>query len=190
MYYTSWNGHLGGIGHRMNKNCAVLSCFSRICGIQKHFCGWKRGRKILGYFWKYQKFQYFNVHYIPYLLFCENFFCIWHDCVIAVLSNIRVPSVLWMPSVLWHCWLGGRKDIRPVKNWVVRCWRGYLSGARCGLAYAQLMPLPLAVSCFSKIQIGFTLLVPAHPGSPGKRAVKRVCVCVCVCVCLSVCLSV
>ena len=41
---------------------------------------------------------------------------------------------------------------------------------------AQLMTLPLTVSCFSKIQIGFTFLVPAHPGSPGKRAVKRVCV--------------
>ena len=39
---------------------------------------------------------------------------------------------------------------------------------------AQLMPLPLTVSCFSKIQIGFTFLVPAHPGSPGRRAVKRV----------------
>ena len=43
---------------------------------------------------------------------------------------------------------------------------------------AQLMPLPLTVSCFSKIQIAFTFLVPAHPGSPGQRAVKRVCVCV------------
>ena len=42
---------------------------------------------------------------------------------------------------------------------------------------AQLMPLPLTVYCFSKIQIGFTFLVPAHPGSPGKRAVKRVCKC-------------
>ena len=41
---------------------------------------------------------------------------------------------------------------------------------------AQLMPLPLTVSCFSKIQIGFAFLVPAHPGSPGQRAVKRVCV--------------
>jgi len=51
------------------------------------------------------------------------------------------------------------------------------------LHMAQLMPLSLTVSCFSKIQIGFTFLVPAHPGSPGKRAVKRVCVCVCVCVC-------
>jgi len=40
------------------------------------------------------------------------------------------------------------------------------------------MPLPLTVSCFSKIQIGFAFLVPAHLGSPGKMAVKRVCVCV------------
>ena len=46
------------------------------------------------------------------------------------------------------------------------------------LHMAQLMPLPLTVSCFSKVQIGFTSPVPAHPGSPGKRAVKRVCVCV------------
>jgi len=36
---------------------------------------------------------------------------------------------------------------------------------------AQLMPLPLTV------QIGFTFLVPAHPGSPRQTAVKRVCVC-------------
>jgi len=43
---------------------------------------------------------------------------------------------------------------------------------------AQLMPLPLTVSCFSKIQISFTFLVPTHPGSPGKRAVKRVYVCI------------
>jgi len=44
---------------------------------------------------------------------------------------------------------------------------------------AQLMPLPLTVSCFSKIQIDLPFLVPAHLCSPGKRAVKRVCVCVC-----------
>jgi len=44
------------------------------------------------------------------------------------------------------------------------------------LHMAQLMPLPLTLSCFSKIQIGFTFLVPAHLGSPGKRAVKRMCV--------------
>jgi len=48
------------------------------------------------------------------------------------------------------------------------------------LHMAQLMPLPLTVSCFSKIQIGFTFLVPAHLGSPRQMAVQRVCVCVCV----------
>jgi len=44
------------------------------------------------------------------------------------------------------------------------------------LHMAQLMPLPLNVSSFSKIQIGSTFLVPAHLDSPGKRAVKWVCV--------------
>ena len=53
------------------------------------------------------------------------------------------------------------------------------------LHMTQLMLLPLTVSSFSKIQIGFTFLVLAHLGSPGKRAVKRVCVFVetRVCVC-------
>ena len=49
-------------------------------------------------------------------------------------------------------------------------------GADLHMAY--LMLLPLTVSCFSKIQIGFTFLVPAYQDCPGKRAVKRVCVCV------------
>ena len=51
------------------------------------------------------------------------------------------------------------------------------------LHMAQLMPLPLTVSCFSKMQIVFTFLVPAHSDSPGQRATKRVCVCVCVLKC-------
>ena len=82
-----------------------------------------------------------------------------------------------LPSVLWRCWLGGRKGIRSVKNWwgagVVICLE---RGA--DLHMVQLMLLPLTVSCLSNlIQIGFTFLVP---GSPGQRAVNRVCVCVCV----------
>jgi len=73
--------------------------------------------------------------------------------------------------------LGGRKGIRPVKiEWwdagVVICLE---RGA--DLHMAQRMPLPLTASCFSKIQIGFTFLVPAHPGSPGQRAIEPVCVC-------------
>ena len=54
------------------------------------------------------------------------------------------------------------------------------------LHMAQLIPLPLTVSFFSKIQIGFTFLVPAHLGSPGQRAVKWVCVCACVRACVRV----
>ena len=46
------------------------------------------------------------------------------------------------------------------------------------LHMAQWVPLPLIASCSSKIQIGFTFLVPAHLGSPGQRAIKRMCVCV------------
>ena len=47
------------------------------------------------------------------------------------------------------------------------------------LHMAQMMPLPLTVSCFSKIQIVAAFLVPAHPGSRRQRAIKRRCVCVC-----------
>ena len=63
---------------------------------------------------------------------------------------------------------------------------------------AQLMPLLLTVSCFSKIKIGFTFLVPAYSGILGQRAVKRVCEFVLAvgasmdkafsCVCPSICL--
>jgi len=72
--------------------------------------------------------------------------------------------------------LGSRKGIQPEKTewWgvgVVICLEH-----DADLYMAQLMPLPLTVSCFSKIQISFNFLVLAHLGSPGKRAVKRVCV--------------
>ena len=105
-------------------------------------------------------------------------------CVVAFLFGIAYYSCnnysYYLPSVLWHCWLGGRKGIRPVKTewWVASMVICLERGA--DLHMAQLMPLPLTVSCYSKIQIGFTFLVLVHPGSPGKRAVKRVCVCACV----------
>jgi len=41
------------------------------------------------------------------------------------------------------------------------------------LHMAQLMPLPLTVSCVTKIQIGLTFLVPAHLGSPGKEPLNK-----------------
>ena len=83
-----------------------------------------------------------------------------------------------MLSVLWRCWLGVRKSIRPVKiEWwcvgVVMCLEW---GADC-LHIVQLMPLPSAnpiISCLILIQSVFTLLLPAYPGCPGQEAVNRV----------------
>jgi len=76
--------------------------------------------------------------------------------------------------------LGGRKGIRPVKKtewWgagMVICLE-----QDADLHVAQLMPVPLTVSCFSKIQIGFAFLVRVYPSSPGKGLLNW-CVCVCV----------
>jgi len=75
------------------------------------------------------------------------------------------------PSALWRCWLSGRKGIWPVKTE----WCG--AGMVICLERGADLHLPLTVSCFSKIQICFTFLVPAHPGSPEKGPLK-VCVCV------------
>jgi len=67
----------------------------------------------------------------------------------------RWYTCLNLPSVLWHCWLGIRKSIRPVKN---EWWgTGVVICLECGandLHMVWLMPLPPIVSCFSKIQNG------------------------------------
>ena len=72
--------------------------------------------------------------------------------------NLMYPYVYIVPSVLWRCWLGGRKGIRPVKNWVVGCWRGCL-GWGADLHMAQQMPLPLTISCSSKSRLVLTFPV-------------------------------
>jgi len=77
------------------------------------------------------------------------------------------------------CWLGIRKSVWSVKNWVMRCRHDYMTGVRCTwLTYfpADATATP-TISCFIKIQTGSTFLVPAYPGCPGKEAVKRVFVC-------------
>jgi len=78
----------------------------------------------------------------------------------------------------------GRQEGRPACKKTERWGAGMVICLEQGsdLHMAQRIPLPLTVSCFSKIQIGFTFLVPAHPGSPRQRAVKRMCVCTRCCV--------
>jgi len=76
-------------------------------------------------------------------------------------------------------WVAGKASGLKKLEW---CGTGVVICLERGadLHMAQLMPLPPTVSCFSEIQIGFTFLVLAHLGRPGKRAIKRVCVRVCV----------
>ena len=93
------------------------------------------------------------------ICFCLSYCCVVLQCFDAV------------------GWVAG-KGIRPIKTeqWGAGMVICLVQGA--DLHMAHLMPLPLTVSCFSKIQTGFTFLVPAHPSSPGQRAVKWVCMCV------------
>ena len=69
-----------------------------------------------------------------HLLYCTCQFLLQFRQLIHSLFTSLVMSIT-LPSVLWRCWLGIRKGIRSVKNWVVRCWHRYLTGARCRLAY-------------------------------------------------------
>ena len=94
----------------------------------------------------------------------------------------------FLPSVLWRCWFGGRKGIRPVKT--ERWGAGMVISLEQGtnLHMAQLMPLPLTVSCFSKIQTmvlpfwyRLTWVVPEKGPLNGCVCV-RACVHACVCV--------
>ena len=77
--------------------------------------------------------------------------------------------------------LVGRQEGNPAGKKLSRWDAGVVICLEQGadLHTAQLMLLPLSVSCFSKIQIGFTFLVPAHPGSPDEGPLNG-CVCVCV----------
>jgi len=74
--------------------------------------------------------------------------------------------------------LVGRQEGHPACKKLEWCGAGVVICLErsADLHMAKLMPLPLTVSCFSKIQIGFTFLVPAHLGSPRKGPLN-VCVC-------------
>jgi len=69
--------------------------------------------------------------------------------------------------------------IQPVKNWVTRCWHGYLSGVRSKwfCIWSSSCHCHPVTSCFLKIQNGFSFLVPAYPDCPVKEAIKRLSVC-------------
>jgi len=94
----------------------------------------------------------------------------YHTQVYISASSKNVFTYATLASVLWHCWLGGRNGIRPVKkwgdggggHWLVRMeWRP--------AGWSVCLPL-LIFPCTIKSRS--SLLALAHPGGPGKRAVN------------------
>jgi len=109
--------------------------------------------------------------------------CIDECSIVRVMARIRIKQILTLIASVFSALtlLVGRQEGHPAckkTEWwgagMVVC---QVRGA--DLHMVQRVPLPLTVSCSCKIQIGFTFLVPAHLGSPGQRAIKRMCVCVC-----------
>ena len=84
-------------------------------------------------------------------------------CVVISLYRYKTFTAL----TLLVGWQEGHPACKKIEWWGASMVICLELGA--DLHMAQLMPLPLTVSCFSKIQIGFTFLVPAHPGRPGQR---------------------
>ena len=90
----------------------------------------------------------------------------WYNSVFSLISSFCVLAFSGLTLLV------GQQEGHPACNKTE--WWG--AGIVICLERDADLPLPLTVSCFSKIQIGFTFLVPAYPGSPRHRAVKRVCV--------------
>jgi len=97
----------------------------------------------------------FLVHHLSFFLdFCKLIFC----------------DLFCLQCFDTVGWVAGRASGMQ-KTWVMGSWHGYLSGARCRLAYG---PANATGFCFSKILFGFTFLIPAHLDSPSKGAIKCV----------------
>ena len=92
------------------------------------------------------------------------------DCPLVLQVFAFVDNVTLLPSVLRCCWFGGRKGIRPVKNggW----WRWTLLSPD-GVMFRQMVSVSVCVNLPLHQKSRSSLLAPAHPGGPGKRAVKR-----------------
>jgi len=81
-----------------------------------------------------------------------------------------------LPSVLWDCWLSFRKSIWPVINLSdeVLAWLSILNEVQMICIRSSWCHCHLIISCFIKIQIGLTFLVPAYPGCTWKRPLADV----------------
>jgi len=116
---------------RMDRKCVSLGERGRL--EWDHALNGLRLLRWKGHCWCGMAMHHFAKWFESFLSSSKMFFHMQFLQSIFLFLFVFYKSII--PSVLWRCWLGGRKGIRPVKNWVVGCWRGYLSGARCKLAY-------------------------------------------------------
>ena len=117
----------------ISTDSAIVVCVSVSC-LTSHTVYMQQGRGL----WCVTVCKSLSVWLCIYVsgLWCVSMCRLW--CVTVCQSvgvMVHVSVCMYLPSVLWRCWLGGKKGIQSVKNRVVGCWRGYLSGARCRLAY-------------------------------------------------------
>ena len=112
--------------------------------------------------------------------FIVLFTCANVICIKLLLTYFLTYVLTYLPSVLWHCWLGGRKGIQPVKMGI---WWRWAVVSPDGVAPSRMVSLPLhhEVQRFS-----------SGTGSPGwsqKESRKTVVVCVYVCYLLIHCVN-
>jgi len=76
------------------------------------------------------------------------------------------------PSVLWRCWLGNKKGIRPVKRWMLVCWWWRFDWS-FACPTASVVTITSIILCSSKIQNGDTL-IPAYWGCHEKWLLLKI----------------
>jgi len=95
-------------------------------------------------------------------------------CSLCYFVSFYMRQIIFMPSVLWRCWLGGRKGILPVQTeWWDTGVGICLERGAIDFHMIQLMPLPPHHLLLQQNPEWFTFLAPAYPGCPWKKAVQR-----------------
>jgi len=163
--------------HGVHANVTFLSP-SHFCSVDDN-CSWQRSEHVsqcspvlsvlLSTCWLRSSNRLVLLTMLSTQLFTEHEIKSYGQCLHKTHCNyINQYYQFRVPSVPWRCWLGVRKGIQPVKNWVVGCWCGYLSEVRCiwpSRCYSHSLSLaPVNPDWF--YLPAFTFLVLAHPGSP------------------------
>jgi len=143
-----------------------------VCAVVQHGKYWCCQRTSTNLFWKFPVVYLRKKDKFLGYSCVENRFCrCWSHISIFYVYNTVV-----MPSVLWHCWFGVRKSIWPVRNLSdeVLAWLSVWNEVRVICMWSSWCHCHSVISCFFKIQIDLTFLVPTYLGCPRKEPINRV----------------